>query len=181
MILASNHQSYLDPVLIGTHVLRPLCFLARESLFRVPLLGGLIRRLNAFPVRRGGAAARAALRTAEGILKSDQAVVLFPEGTRTVDGKMQPLKSGVYLIARRARCPVVPVLIVGAFEAWPRQRKVPWFSSIRMIFGEPIIIQEEDSSESFSAKLTDAYRRLASELGAERVLREGLGLSLIHI
>ncbi|HEX2998811.1 MAG TPA: lysophospholipid acyltransferase family protein, partial [Armatimonadota bacterium] len=105
VILAPNHQSLCDPPVVGAAVLRPLFFMAKEELFRIPLLGWQIRHLNAFPVRRN-AADRAALRHAEHLLAAGEAVVIFPEGYVSKTGEMQEFHSGVALIALRTGAPV---------------------------------------------------------------------------
>jgi 1-acyl-sn-glycerol-3-phosphate acyltransferase len=136
VILAINHQSYLDPVIIGCAIPRPVQFMARETLFWGPF-GRLIRALNAFPVSRGEADVRA-LREYVSRVKAGHAVLLFPEGTRTRDGRLQPLEAGVGMLAARAGAPVVPAYVDGAFRAWPRHRLLPRFAPVAVRFGRPI-------------------------------------------
>jgi 1-acyl-sn-glycerol-3-phosphate acyltransferase len=123
VLLLANHQSMLDPILIGLAARRYLSFLARHTLFEQPLLGPLIRSLQAIPIDRsfGKEGIQAVLHA----LQAGQAVAMFPEGERTHSGQVQPLKPGVALLIRRVQCPIVPVGIAGAFAAWNRFRRWP--------------------------------------------------------
>lgn len=147
VLIAANHQSYLDPAIIGTGLKnRPLSYLAKSELFENPYFGWLIRNLNAFPVRQGegdiGAVKETIRRLQEG-----HALNLFPEGSRTRNGELQPLHSGIGLIVRRAGVPVVPAVIDGSFQAFPRHAKLPRPYPIRMAFGEPMHLSELKSAE----------------------------------
>ena len=137
VLLLCNHQSYLDPILCGLGLPRELDYVARESLFRNRLFGRYISSLNAFPIQRGQADI-GAIKTILRRLHDGRAVVLFPEATRTVDGRIRPIKSGFALIARRAQVPTVPVVVDGAYEAWPRHCAWPSLARIYVMFGEPI-------------------------------------------
>ena len=119
VLIVSNHQSYLDPVLLSLGFERSVSFMARRTLFRNRAFGRLIAALNAFPVTRGGLDI-AAMREAVRRLQNGECLVVFPEGTRTSDGKIAPLRPGILAIAERADVPIVPAVIEGAFEAWPR-------------------------------------------------------------
>ena len=174
-ILASNHQSFLDPWLLGGIVRRPLCFLARKSLFSVPVLGYAIRRLGAFEVDREKTSAREGMRVCLRILDRGRLLVFFPEGTRSPDGKFLPFKRGLAFIAKRSESPVVPTLIVGTYEAWPRDKRFPRLGAARVVFGAPIKFTKEDSTESFLERLRLAQESLAREAGAEHLLPERLG------
>jgi 1-acyl-sn-glycerol-3-phosphate acyltransferase len=136
-ILAANHQSFLDPPVVGAAVPRHLHFLAKAELFRVPGLGSLIRRLNAHPVDRAGGDA-AALRLAAGLLRRGEALVLFPEGTRSGTGSLGAGKAGVGLLALVSGAPVVPVYVRGTREAWPRGARWPRGSRITVAYGPPL-------------------------------------------
>ena len=127
VLLASNHQSFLDPITIGVALRREINPVARESLFHNPLFRSLIRYLNAFPIQRSSAD-MAAVREGIRRLKNADALVLFPEATRTRDGRIGRISPGFALLAKKACVPIVPVLIDGAFECWPRSRKRCRFS-----------------------------------------------------
>jgi len=116
VLIASNHTSHLDPPAIGCASGRPVHFLAKAELFRVPLFGSLIRRLHAFPVNRASAD-RAALRRCDELLKGGEVLVVFPEGTRSPDGALQQPELGAALIALRAGVPVVPTVVLGSDQA----------------------------------------------------------------
>ncbi len=137
VLLVSNHQSFLDPVLCGVGLHRELDYIARDSLFRNPLFAWLIRSLNAFPIQRDQADL-GAIRTIIDRLRQGRAIVLFPEATRTRDGRIRTIKSGFDLIARKARATVVPVVIDGAFEAWPRTQPLFSTGNIKVLYGEAI-------------------------------------------
>jgi len=137
VILVCNHQSFLDPVLATMALPREACYMARDSLFRRRLFKRLIESLNAFPIRRSAAdltAVKGALRR----LKQGMALVMFPEGTRTLDGRVGPMLPGLGTIARKAAVPIVPTLIDGAFQAWPRGRALPRPASVIVEYGPPI-------------------------------------------
>lgn len=139
VIFASNHQSYLDPVIIGVGAWpkRQFLSMARSTLFRNPVFGAVIRALSAFPVERGASDMKA-MRHSIDALKAGHAMLIFPEGTRTNDGATAPFKSGLMLLVKRSQATVVPTAVSGAFEAWPRGRMLRPFGRIRVRFGEPI-------------------------------------------
>jgi 1-acyl-sn-glycerol-3-phosphate acyltransferase len=141
VLLVSNHQSFLDPVLATMWLERESSYMARDSLFTRAGFRRLIESLNAFPVRRGTADVGA---IKEGLrrLKQGMALVVFPEGTRTRDGQIGPMLPGLGAIAMKARVPVVPVLIDGAFQSWPRERKLPAPGDIIVEYGHPIVPAE---------------------------------------
>lgn len=117
-IFASNHASYLDPVLLGTSVYRPVSYMAKESLFNTPLKAWALKSVRVFPVKRNEGDP-GAIKTAIRILRSGEPLVIFPEGTRSKDGRLQQGKPGIGFIVSKAKVPVVPAYIEGAFEAMP--------------------------------------------------------------
>ncbi|TBH20154.1 lysophospholipid acyltransferase family protein [Thermus thermamylovorans] len=138
IILASNHLSILDPIAIGAGVRRPVSFLARADVFRLPLLSWLLPRLYAIPVERGQSDL-SAIKSAIRALEKGMAFGIFPEGTRSRTGKLGPFKTGMAAIALRTGSPVVPVAIVGADQTWPVGRKLFRLRRpIRVIYGKPI-------------------------------------------
>lgn len=142
VILVSNHQSFLDPVIVGYGLDREVNYMARDSLFRNPVFGWFIRSVNAFPIRRGEADMRAIKETFRR-LKDGKVVLMFPEATRTSNGKITPFKPGLALLAQKAQAAVVPVVIDGAFEAWPRTSPIPKpFSPVSVSFGKPFLPAE---------------------------------------
>ncbi|MBX3441093.1 MAG: 1-acyl-sn-glycerol-3-phosphate acyltransferase [Planctomyces sp.] len=136
-LLLINHQSFLDPLLAALPLPRPVSYLARDNLFRVPVIGWILRQTYVMPIRRN-AAGTEALRESLRRLEAGYYVGVFPEGTRTRDGSLGPLKPGFLALARRAACPVIPVAIAGAFEAFPRGAVLPRPRRVRVVYGEPI-------------------------------------------
>ncbi len=136
-LLLTNHQSFLDPWLIGIALYRQIHFVARESLFRGGFVQYVLERTNAFPIKRGRADA-SAMRESLNRLAQGHLLNLFPEATRSKDGSIGSVGSAVSVIIRRANVPVVPIVIDGAFEAWSRNRILPKCSPIRVIYGKPI-------------------------------------------
>lgn len=133
----SNHQSNMDPVLVGLAAKRRLNYLARETLFGFAPFRWLIQSLDAIAIDREGLGLSGLKETLRR-LKRGELVLMFPEGTRTRDGEFAPLKPGFCALARRANVPLVPVAVAGAFEAWPRSRMLPRPSAVRVQFGPPL-------------------------------------------
>lgn len=136
VLLVCNHLSFLDVFCLGIPLRRPLNFVARSTLF-IPGLGFLMRTIGAFPIQREGIGASGVKETLRR-LRAGGIVTLFPEGTRSHDGQLAPLKPGIAVLVTRAGVPVVPVGIAGTFEIWPRSRIVPIPHAIRVHYGPPI-------------------------------------------
>ncbi|HVT89310.1 MAG TPA: lysophospholipid acyltransferase family protein [Tepidisphaeraceae bacterium] len=137
-LLLSSHQSFFDPVLIGVKLKRPVSYMAKTDLFEDNrFFTWLIRSLHAFPIRRGTADV-AALKQAISRLQEGNLLTVFPEGTRTRTGQIGKILPGVIVVIRRAGVPVIPVVIDGAFESWPRWRKLPKPFRIRIAYGPPM-------------------------------------------
>jgi len=124
LIITPNHQTFADPPLVTIPVRRPIYYMAWNRLFAVPVLGRLIRRLRAFPVEIQTSDGRA-VREAVRLLRAGEALMMFPEGGRTPDGRLQPFKLGAFRLAVAHDTPVLPVTIAGAWEAWPPGRMLP--------------------------------------------------------
>ena len=158
-ILASNHQSYLDPPLIGNAADRPIYFLARKTLLDVPLLGRLLPKLNVIPVDQEGSD-RSALKAMIRVLKAGQAVLVFPEGARTLDGNLQPALPGLGLVIAKTLAPVVPMRIFGAHDALPRGGGGLHLRPITVVVGEPIHFTPADLQPPGK----DLYARLSNRV-----------------
>lgn len=163
-IVAANHPSYLDPVLLSLEVTRPIRFMAWDALFRVPLLGRLIRAFGAFPVDTSRGRGRSAYETARGLVIEGEVVGLFPEGRRSRAGWMEPtLREGAARLALETGAPLVPASIIGAFRAWPHFRSLPRPARIRVRFHEPIdpaTYQKLPEDEGVAALLGELRRRV---------------------
>jgi 1-acyl-sn-glycerol-3-phosphate acyltransferase len=171
-LLIANHQSYLDPPAIGSTIRqRHVDYVARLGLFDSRALRWIISALNATPIREDGGGDIAAMKEILRRLQAGRAVLLFPEGTRTDDGAMKEFKRGVAVLVKRAKCPVVPIAIEGAFDAWPRHRAFPrWLGSrLGVAFGTPI---EHDAliaqgAEASLEQLAATIDRMRLDLRAE--------------
>lgn len=137
LLVLSSHQSHLDPLLVGLALDRRISSLARSSLYGFGPFGAAIRALDAVPIDRNASMVQA-LKAVIARLDRGAAVLIFPEGTRTADGRLGEIKAGFALMARKAGVPILPVAIVGAFECWPRTRLLPRPGRVRLEFGEPI-------------------------------------------
>jgi len=138
-----NHQSYLDPPLAGTTCDRAIYFLARRTLLDVPLLGRLLPKLNVIPVNQEGVD-RSAIKAVIRVLQGGNGVLVFPEGSRTLDGNLQPAEPGLGLVIAKTLAPVVPMRIFGAREALPRGGGGLRFVPITIVIGDPILFSAAD-------------------------------------
>lgn len=158
VLVVSNHQSHLDPPLVGIGCPRRMNYLARQTLF-TPLLGRLMRSVDAIPIDLDGfglAGIKESLRR----LKYGEMVVIFPEGTRSKDGEIAPFRAGFTTLAVRSKAAILPVAIDGAFYAWPRSRSYPRLTgSIRVHFGEPLS-PSDYSTMSEEELLAEVERRV---------------------
>ena len=155
LLFAANHASFADPPLVGSSVSRPLYFMAKEELFRVPLFGWLIRHVNAFPIRRKEGDV-GAFRTAQRILAAGGAMIMFPEGRRQKGGVLGKPKAGLGLLAVKSGTPVVPAYVHNTHRLWR-------FPPLTVIFGAPLTAEKGESAETFSLRLMDTIRRLKED------------------
>ena len=159
VILAINHQSFLDPPLAGNACDRAIFFLAKKSLMDVPILGWLLPKLNVIPVNLEGVD-RSALKALLRILRAGECALVFPEGTRTPDGTLQPGLPGVGLLIAKTRAPVVPMRIFGAHEVWPIHGKLRLSGKITIVVGDPIYFSDAD----VQGGRKDLYARLSQRV-----------------
>lgn len=138
VILAGNHPSYLDPMLVALPVSRVIRFMAWDALFKVPLLGQIIKAMGAFPVDITRGKGEAAYREALRVLKGGEALGIFPEGKRSDRGPMGELRAGTARLALETGAPIVPVTIGGAFRAWPKHRLLPKPAKVVVRFHKPV-------------------------------------------
>jgi len=143
LLLAMNHQSFIDPPLAGIACDREVCYLARKSLFDVPVLGRLLPPLHVIPYDQSGSDI-GALKTMIRVVKKGEAAVIFPEGTRTSDGELQPAQAGVGMVVAKTLAPVVPLRIFGAFDAFPRNSKTVRFTPVTLVVGDVLHFTAKD-------------------------------------
>ena len=171
LIVASNHTSYWDPPMVGSALPREVHFLAKEELFRTPLLGPMIAAFNAIPIRRGMADLSGLSRAIDG-LKRGGALLVFPEGSRMRDGELHPARPGVGLLAVQADVPVASCFISGSNQPgkwWRRAVKV------RITFGPPRTWQELAGADTDLTPGRTLYQRVG-----DGVMREIAGLRSAH-
>lgn len=167
--MAGNHTSVLDPPLMGCAVShRVVHYVAKVELFRPPF-GWLLRALGAVPVERGRGDI-VAIRTALGLLKQGQVLGIFPEGTRSPDGRLQAPKRGIGFLVAKAAVPVVPTYIEGTFEAWPKGRRWPRFGTpVCVQYGAPIhpdeIMIEATQQDGYESVARLVMTRIAALAG----------------
>ncbi|MGA8481299.1 MAG: lysophospholipid acyltransferase family protein [Chthoniobacterales bacterium] len=156
-ILASNHQSYLDPPCIGMACRNDIYYLARNTLYQRPLIGPLLKRLNTVPVDRDRgdvSSIKAIIR----LLRSGHRVIIFPEGTRSSDGKLQPARAGLGMIIAKTLAPVVPVRVFGSYEALPRVGRLK-LKPVSVVVGKPMRFSEDELKGD-----RDVYQKLSNRV-----------------
>lgn len=162
VILCPNHVSHCDPPAVGSGMRRQVYFMAKEELFRVPLLGYAMVRLGSFPVRRGSADRRAIRRAIE-LLEAGRVVCLFPEGTRSSDGQLQDPEVGVGLIALRSGAPIVPVAVIGTNKVLASGATRLRRHRCKVVYGKPVNL-DDLSGASDRASMEEVGRRIMSAI-----------------
>ena len=175
VIFAPNHQSHLDPPLVGTDMDRITWFMAKEELFSPPLWGLLMRHLHGFPVKRH-TADRAALRNALLILDRGETVTVFPEGERSRDGRLKPAELGVGMIALKSRAPVIPVALIGTGEIFPPGAKWMKPAQLRVKYGRSVDLADlygrRETRQTLQAAADRIMAAVADLLGEPPPVRE---------
>ncbi len=161
VLYVSNHQSFLDPILVAFALQRPMNFMARHTLFKNKRFASFIESFNAFPVKRGTGDV-GALKEAMRRLKDGKQLVVFPEGTRTKDGRIGPFLPGITMLAQRAAKWTVPVAIDGAEIVWPRHQLLPTIGNIIVQYGEPI--SQDDAKQYDAQSFADMVRRRVTDI-----------------
>lgn len=166
-LVLANHQSFLDPLLIGVPLRRPISFVARDSLFKVPFIGWVLRNTYVIPISRE-AASSASLRETIRRMQHGYLVGLFPEGTRTETGEVGEFKPGFVALIRRAKLPVYPVGVAGAYHAMGKGSRFLKPARVRLVYGEAISVEElaqfegrdQDQAliEFVRSRIVDCYR-----------------------
>ncbi|MBN2474765.1 MAG: 1-acyl-sn-glycerol-3-phosphate acyltransferase [Pirellulales bacterium] len=174
VLVVSNHQSHFDPPLVGMACTRRMNYLARDTLFGFGPLRWLIRSLDAIPIDREGlglSGIKESLRR----LKRGEMVLIFPEGTRTPNGKIGPFRPGFTSLAIRSKAAILPVAIEGAYAAWPREHRFPRLGMIRVHYGEPILPEEVEgySERQLLAEVERRVRRCHARIRRRPALAGG--------
>jgi 1-acyl-sn-glycerol-3-phosphate acyltransferase len=170
VLLVANHVSVLDPPFVGGAAPRELYFLAKEELFAIPLLGRLIRAVNARPVKRDGSDSRA-LKMALRLLGEGRALLVFPEGTRGVEGRLRAGKPGAGMLAVMSGAPVVPVYVSGTGRALPPGRAIPRPTKVLVSFGPPLHFKARDDEgrkERYREATQEMMRAIAQIMDQQR-------------
>jgi 1-acyl-sn-glycerol-3-phosphate acyltransferase len=169
VLLATNHESYLDPILFSIESRRPVSYMAKSGLFKNPFLGWLISSLNAYPVSQGRGDRKAIKETVEQ-LRLGRMVNLYPEGSRTEDGRIGPLQGGIGLIVKMAGVPVVPAVIQGSFQAWPKGRGLFRPYPVRILYGAPMQL-EGLGREEILVEIKSTFEKLIVQLRQKEAAR----------
>ena len=167
VILASNHASFLDPPLVGSALPRSIHYLARESLFRFPVVGAVLRYWDAVPVDRESGAG--GLKVILERLFGGAGIILFPEGTRSADGNFLPARSGVGLAVIKSDAPVVPVRIFGSYQAWGRHMKLPRPHQVIVKFGKPMDFSalRAEAQNAAKPRVKEIYQEVSERIMGE--------------
>lgn len=163
VIIASNHISNFDPLVVGAAISRPIHFMAKEELFTNLVLRQLIQWLGAFPVRRG-AADRTAIRTAMNFLEEGKVIGLFPEGTRSKTGELGQAEAGLAMIATKTGATIVPAAVFGTNKVF----QVGLFPRFQVYFGKPIRVKKGKASKEELEKITETMMQEISSLLKEQ-------------
>lgn len=165
VIIAPNHVSYLDPPTAGSGYRRVTHFMAKQELFKIPVLGWLIKAVGSFPVKQHSAD-RNALRTALELLSKGEVVCIFPEGTRSLDGKLLPAQAGIGMIAIKSRAPVVPVALIGTERVLPPHSFFFHFSRVTVVYGRPMTFDDLYNRGLEREAVEEVGRRIMSAIAS---------------
>jgi 1-acyl-sn-glycerol-3-phosphate acyltransferase len=164
-LIASNHASHLDPPMVGVHVPRQMCFFARKTLWAGPLASWWLDGVGTIPVDRDGGQDIGALKRVLRALADGKVMILFPEGTRSPDGRLQPPKPGVGFIVCKTQVPVVPARIFGSFAAFGKGVKRPHLGTpLDVVFGPPLAPSAYDDPTAGKERYEIASRRIMAEI-----------------
>jgi 1-acyl-sn-glycerol-3-phosphate acyltransferase len=168
VILASNHASYIDPPLVGAGVRRQISFLARDNIFHVPVLAAILRSWEVVPVDRDGGTGRG-LKLILSRLENGGAIILFPEGTRSRHGELNPARSGIGLAVIKSMAPVVPARVFGTHRAFGPHMLVPRPRRLTVKYGRPLLFEalRAEAATCSKQRLKEIYQQVADEIMAE--------------
>jgi len=169
LIIAPNHVTYFDPFWVGVGVYRKLRFMAWDRIFAIPPAGAIFRWLGAFPVSLENPES-SAYRASLAILRAGEALMIFPEGGRSPDGALQPLKEGAARLALKTGALILPVVVLGGHEVWGPQLWIPRPRKVRIEYLAPIVPPTVDARDrsAFDAAVRALTDRLADQLQGRR-------------
>ena len=163
-LLAANHASHLDPPMIGCHISRQIAYFARKTLWKGGLSSWWLDAVGTIPVDRDGGQDISAIKRVLKSLKEERGLILFPEGTRTLDGNLQPAKPGVGFIAVKTQVPVIPVRIFGSYDAFGKGRGLRLGTPVTVVFGKPIPPSVYDEPKAGKERAKLASERIMAEI-----------------
>jgi 1-acyl-sn-glycerol-3-phosphate acyltransferase len=168
VILAPNHASYIDPPLVGAGLRRQISYLARDNIFHVPILASILRSWEVVPVDRDGGTGRG-LKQILNRLEEGGAIILFPEGTRSRHGELNPARSGIGLAVIKSNAPVVPVRVFGTHDAFGPHQRLPRPRRVMVKYGKPLLFAERRAEAASCSKqrVKEIYQQVADEIMAE--------------
>ena len=170
-IVAANHASLIDPPIVGAQLPRQTAAFARKTLWKGGAISWWLDTVGVIPVDRDGGSDVVAIRRVLQALKQEQGIILFPEGTRTPTGQLQPAKAGVGLMACRTGAPVVPARIFGSFEAFGRNGPLRLGTSLTVVFGRPLFPVDYDNRSDGKERYQHASERIMSAIAALEIPR----------
>jgi 1-acyl-sn-glycerol-3-phosphate acyltransferase len=165
-LLAANHQSHLDPPFVGAPVPHEIAFFARKTLWKPGIAAWWLDAIEAIPVDRDGGSDVRAMKRVFGAFKEGRVVILFPEGTRSPDGNLQPPKPGIGMLACRAGVPVIPARIFGSFEAFGRGGRLRLGTPVSIVYAKPMAPAEYDDPSVGKARYELAAQRIMDRIAA---------------
>ncbi len=165
LLLAANHFSFADPLILGSMLPRRLWFVMAEDQFEKPFLKSFSRLMDVIPVQAGAAFRLGPIRKCLTVLKTGRVVAIFPEGRRSSTGTLLPPMPGIGVLASRAKVPIIPVAIVGTREAYPPGVRFPRPGKVTLLVGEPLATHHGLSPEALAQRAMDAIAALLIEHG----------------
>jgi 1-acyl-sn-glycerol-3-phosphate acyltransferase len=165
VILASNHASYIDPPLVGAGIRRQINYLARDSIFHVPILAAILRSWEVVPVDRDGGTGRG-LKEILSRLEQGGAIILFPEGTRSRHGELNPARSGIGLTVIKSSAPVVPARVFGTHEAFGPHKRLPRPRRVMVKYGQALSFEalRAEAATASKQRVREIYQQVADEI-----------------